>query len=869
MVNCVMIKHFPVSMIICIIVLGCSSSSPVLPDSAGSLSVAQNPSVKGSYTHLWGYYDVFIDIPSKTVSAVLNRELMFSANVVNFLNGNAANMGFKIIDTPTDPGGQWVDVDIDVTLKHPFPGMTQYNGYDVRGVFVGNGSATLDYNDSLVYAVHGSSGDQEMFDYNLTKADIHPGLVGMPDGYTRWFNPVEFLTPGMFGYTHGKLATPGYKPTGTLNPYKYFADGLGPEGDAWTFITTSSNHRVFSAGSSNTRNYYLRFPNATGVKYGYIVIADWKSDKPVDHPSNAIEACAASVTVTPDLYYVSPTDKGGKLILDISLPVTGNAFPSTIFVESTVLSAPYQMVGGTPEMNPVGGGDSFSTWHTEIVADNITGNSSTVYHELWIIPQYDNYNYNNDFGIPNYAGDDKLAAFFRSGLYVHYTKSNSPPIAALAPVSPKYAWQGQTITVQFDASGSTDPDPQDIPFLTYTWDFNNDGTFGDPKDGGTDIQPIKKFTSAPADNKVYVKVTDPKGAFSTAWTTLNATWFTVPKGKDISGTDTGDQPLDLCIDPTTGDCLVLYTRYTPSAPPYQSYVRRYKMSTGYNTYATISVGGFSDYFGRIDCNTDGWWFIMGLLPSPGGSNNWYWRVRHYNPSDTFVIMSNGNPTNSPGGIGYYTAGQDAIAMMNTSGVHAKDHVAYKNPVFSSPWTSYVIVDGREETAFTSLWSSSYTCTGFIAGCIYLTSTGYMRAAEADLSGPYIWFLRNGPLGDTLCNLWDTTTSSLTYMNKCIGTGYQGSTDDTWRDGRDVTIGEQNTLYILDLDGSTTRVKGFKTSDCVPVGSVVVTGLTNEPQRLDGSREFGFLVMLEGFPIRTENNNYGRLYVLTDAETPPN
>ena len=76
------------------------------------------------------------------------------------------------------------------------------------------------------------------------------------------------------------------------------------------------------------------------------------------------------------------------------------------------------------------------------------------------------------------------------------------------------------------------------------------------------------------------------------------------------------------------------------------------------------------------------------------------------------------------------------------------------------------------------------------------------------------------------------------------------------------------VYILDYDSGTTRVKGFGTSDCKPVGSLVVNGLSYEPQRLDGSKERGFLVMLEGYAFHSATN-VGKLWVLTDAETPPN
>jgi hypothetical protein len=335
---------------------------------------------------------------------------MFSANVVNFINQKPANLGFKINKTPAGP--TWIDVDIDVSITHPFPGMHQYDGYDVRGVFIGDGSGVMKYNNVLTYAVLGT--DQFMLD------DPASGDGG-PDGYTRWFNPTEFLTPGLFGYTPGKFATPGYKASAIVNPYKYFADGLGPNDSVWTWLNAhTASHGVFTAGTKNTRNYYLRFPNAKTVKYNYAIVANWESE--TAHPSNAVESVAVSTQVTDDLYYVSGSDKGGNLTLDIDVFnwSAGMMEQQKLFVESSVLSSPHEF--SPSEMTPTGGTEQYSTYHLDIPADNI---QSTGGNEFWVIAQNPNANYKNGFGITNGAGEDPLAAFFRYNLYVS-NKQNCP-----------------------------------------------------------------------------------------------------------------------------------------------------------------------------------------------------------------------------------------------------------------------------------------------------------------------------------------------------------------------------------------------------------------------------------------------------------
>ena len=233
-------------------------------------------------------------------------------------------------------------------------------------------------------------------------------------------------------------------------------------------------------------------------------MANWIAE--TVHPAHGPEACGISMSITPDIYYASSSNKGGKLILDMSMPRSWNQAPSTIFIESDVLSAPHQMTSGGSEMIPVGGGPSYSTYHVEIPADNITGDSSTVNHEFWVIPQYNGYDYTNTFGVTNGAGTDKLASFFRYDLFVSATPYyNGPPICDLQVTTPMpYTGSGN---VYFDASGSYSP--QGSP-LSFMWDFNGDGIFGgagDNIDSGTAEKPMHHYTADYAGN-VNLRVSD-------------------------------------------------------------------------------------------------------------------------------------------------------------------------------------------------------------------------------------------------------------------------------------------------------------------------------------------------------------------------
>ncbi len=489
--------------------LGCSGGgSPITPVPESGITNSQ-ANGNSAQTHLWGYYDVYIDIENQTVEAVLNRMCMFTANVTTFVNNPVSNLSFKIYGTPAT--AEYVDVDINVTIKHPFPGMTQYNGYDVKGGFMGAGSGAMKYSSKLKHAEYGT--DQAVYDFNdkdtLSYTDPYGDeLVGMPDGYTRWFNAKEFIFPGIMGYTQGKLASPGYQSqlTATLNAYKYFADGLGADEDLWTWLGENADtNGVFSAGISNTRNYYLRFPTSGGVKYGYAVVASWKGPNPADHPANAAEAAACKIEITPDIYYAGGSNKGGSLILDISLWGWENQ-PSLIKLESTVLSGVHTF--DATEMTPVGSGDNYATYRCQVAADNITGTEG---NEFWVIAEYGDLDYTSASTPPGGAPTAVLAAFFRSDLYVSPTAYNQAPVCDLEVDGPLTGWD--EVDCVFDATGTTDPDAGDT--LTYAWDFNGNGTYGeDPEDDYTgDPDNPTHVYAEDYSGDVNMKVTDSKGAY--------------------------------------------------------------------------------------------------------------------------------------------------------------------------------------------------------------------------------------------------------------------------------------------------------------------------------------------------------------------
>jgi PKD repeat protein len=83
---------------------------------------------------------------------------------------------------------------------------------------------------------------------------------------------------------------------------------------------------------------------------------------------------------------------------------------------------------------------------------------------------------------------------------IQYFGTNQPPVA-VATASPTSG--PAPLTVNFDGSGSSDPDGNPI---TYSWDLNGDGTYGD----STAVNPT--YTYDAGEYVVHLKVTDSNGA---------------------------------------------------------------------------------------------------------------------------------------------------------------------------------------------------------------------------------------------------------------------------------------------------------------------------------------------------------------------
>ncbi len=322
--------------------IGCRSG-PALPDAG----IESGPSTMfsgdaGQSHQCLGYYMLAVDSRTYEIDVLPLRTGEWHFNLTGILN---TTMGVSAAGVPSehDPAnGLFV---FDITLAHPFDTSPQLAGFDVKGILVTPGTYAV---GSLVYA-----GADET---RLENAD----------GYSRWWNPTEFTSPGMLGYENGILASaPGSLLTATVNPYKYFADILYPTSSLGSVcyepLDSDQGRGVFTAGSSNTRRYEIRFPMDPGpqIVYGYAIDCAWNppspnppGEVPDDFPMNANQPEAYRIglkTTANTLYYDSESGIGGGVLrLEIGVfdwqgQAAGNIVPE---IDAVRIVAPDLMPSG-------------------------------------------------------------------------------------------------------------------------------------------------------------------------------------------------------------------------------------------------------------------------------------------------------------------------------------------------------------------------------------------------------------------------------------------------------------------------------------------------------------------------------------------
>ncbi|HEX9744975.1 MAG TPA: hypothetical protein VGB30_06065, partial [bacterium] len=331
-----------------VIVSGCAGqNSPVVPIDNLPAQIQSDTASK----ILWGYWQ-FEFIPGNgTFEIIPLRQTSFHVNVLKFLEGSPPpDLSISNLQINTDT------IDVDVNLTHPFPGLDQFSGFDVRGIFIVPGIVS-GYSDPNI--VHSSPGQTYLIN---------------ADGWTRWWNPDEFpIGDNIFSYRDGKLGTPytGANLGSTINAYKYFCDDLSPSESMEN--RTVENRGLFSTTSTNSRHYQIHFNPFNALVFNYAVDASWEppdpdppTNVPGDFPVNAnmYEPFWLDTSVVAnDLFYFDSENYGG--CAKIGMNVHKN-YLMDIGIESNT----FEIAGkfGPGNFTNTGGNPQYSTYQFDLCA---------------------------------------------------------------------------------------------------------------------------------------------------------------------------------------------------------------------------------------------------------------------------------------------------------------------------------------------------------------------------------------------------------------------------------------------------------------------------------------------------------------------
>lgn len=520
------------------IFLSCSGrgGAPILPQNEAlapeltDLRQSDESIMPDSQTNvfLWGIYDVVFDEGLGEFVIEPIRNAQFTFNILYFLqppDGDPANLAIKITDkTKLLTEGK---LTLDVTVKHPInkPNLV---GFDTMGVLMGNGSIPFTGDPGVVMA-----GANDLYLLNA-------------DGYTRWMNQLEFTTPGLSGYTEGKLGTKGQTWSATVNGYKYFADGLDKTASLPAYLDANIAKRgAFLPNTTNVRSYEIKFPmvgGAPSLKFQYAILTNFKGakdaqGKPIPNPkisdfpagANALEAVCIVPNTSESTLYCDKTKmtSGGDLKLTLKI-YDWQGMPSLggtgVFnqIDSIGLSSPdgiFSTGGYTFYQAALSGTQIASTENSTTLSLTVSSLAPTkngVCELLIAVYSKDPTGYGPNFGSA-YPTNAKLAGYARTTVSVSDTDPNppvnySPVIDSIEGLTEVTCWDGQVLYT----CNAHDPNPGDI--LMYQWEVVVPPMFpmfmNPPSPNNTVTVDWSDEGKYPAgEYEVYFRVADDKGAF--------------------------------------------------------------------------------------------------------------------------------------------------------------------------------------------------------------------------------------------------------------------------------------------------------------------------------------------------------------------
>ncbi len=469
--------------------IGCSSGgNPTAPGEPG----VRNPEA-GSTHQLWGFYTIEADTLNQTMRVIAARETEFHLNVVGFLEGPGC-IGCLSLENFV-----WTEnhVSLDVGFRHPFVGLTEFSGFDVRGIVMFDGS----------YIFPAS---------NLRTKGPGDGGLSNPDGYTALYSSAtdEYLKAEM-----GSIVPPD----ATLNGYR-------------RHYHLEARHMFRPIATPQYRKYEIDFPtNGDFLNYfNYAVDASW--EYPVQVPATiedfGINAnCWEAYEITTELDGLITSTAGSSAELNIFV----NDWQGPDTIESVAVEAP-ELFTGT-EAAVLEGSGLYPEWGGWAKYSVVVSNDKAI-----LDPE-------EPFRVLISVVDEKsgedpkdITAY---QIYDGEISPNEPPVA-VAEVDNDSPSTGTEVHF----TGHDSYDPEDGAVSEYHWDLDGDGSYDDS------IEPDPPWTyDSEGTYYVDLRVYDSMGAWDALDTTIE---INVTGGVEVTLPEYNDKTLHDTADPSKGFRMHLF-----------------------------------------------------------------------------------------------------------------------------------------------------------------------------------------------------------------------------------------------------------------------------------------------------------------------
>ncbi len=271
------------------LLMGCSARGPIAPEINDSPTVSLQEgqsSYDGPY-RLWGEWTFYIDETHTKIDVVPQRNGRFHLNTLKFLEEYCADC-LEITGIHNNGDGT---IDVMVQITHPFPGLREYTGFDVKGVIMFEGSREFNFNpkSSPVYPEDFRVSSRLLGDPELLNAD------GYTCRWSPWFDSGSSMP--IFNYWPGKYSSG--TPTANVNGYKNFY--------------SNENRHMFECDAKVSRTYHISLPPGPLV-VGYAVEACWEPPlvTPVLNPAEDFPITANQ----PEAYHFNIVVNDGEPVTD-------------------------------------------------------------------------------------------------------------------------------------------------------------------------------------------------------------------------------------------------------------------------------------------------------------------------------------------------------------------------------------------------------------------------------------------------------------------------------------------------------------------------------------------------------------------------